>query len=308
MPRDKFAGDSLVSVIMPTYNRPSLTAEAIKSVQNQRYPNWELLVVDDGSTDDTQSVLATFSHDPRIQILFQPNRGQAAARNLGLKHARGDWIAFLDSDDLWLPQKLEAQMSFISSHTEIDVLYGDLELIDFDGNRMDERPTIGRYSGEVWRHLLRDNFVPFSTAVVRTQRLRAIDGFNESLRRADDYDMWLRLSVGSIFQFQPFIGTRYRMAGGRISDDLAGRFDSNLEIIERFLATHPHLLTQREAAAVRSQTHSRFARGFASRGQFRLSLKHALKCVSYRPSSIGSWRTLVATGIEPIRNQFRVRS
>jgi len=297
----------LVSVIIPTYNRPTLTIDAIESVRAQTYPSWELLVVDDGSTDDTLHVLGQLISDRRVHLLSQTNRGQAAARNLGLKHARGDWIAFLDSDDLWLPNKLSDQMSYIATHPDVDVLYGDLELVDLQGVPLDERPSITRHSGRVWRHLLRDNFVPFSTAIVRANLLHQIGGFDETIRRADDYDMWLRLSLLANFQFQPVMGTRYRMAGTRISDNVAGRFQSNLATIERFLDANPTLLSRREMSRVRAETHGRFSRGFADRGDFLKGMHHALRSLSYMPTALGSWRTLVAVAIEPIRRRFRTR-
>jgi glycosyltransferase involved in cell wall biosynthesis len=301
-------GQALVSVVVPTYNRAALLDQAISSVLRQDYRRWELLVIDDGSTDDTAAVLQSYAHEPRIRSFSQPNSGQAVARNRGIQKARGEFVAFLDSDNLWLPHKLGIQMAYLAAHPEVDVLYGDTEIIDIDGRVLPRASTRPRHSGVVWRQLLVDNFVNFNTSVVRTEKLREVGGMDESVRRADDYDLWLRLSTVARFQYLPGVVAQYRVAGARISDNIAGRFESNMAAVERFLASNPDLLSRTEIRAVRARIHQRFARAFSDHGQDRDAWARALAAVGLVPTHGRAWRTLAAVTLAPLRRTRRSTS
>lgn len=298
----------LISVVVPTYNRAALLDQAINSVLQQDYQQWELLVVDDGSTDDTMAVLRTYEKEPRIRGFSQPNSGQAVARNRGLREASGQFIAFLDSDNLWLPHKLATQAAYLASHPEVDVLYGDIETIDIEGRVLAGPSAQARHSGMVWKQLLVDNFVNFNTSVVRTEKLREVGGMDESVRRADDYDLWLRLSTVARFQYLPGVVAQYRVAGARISDNIAGRFESNMAAVERFIQRNPGLLSTGELNQVLSRIHRRFSRAFSERGQYRQACATVLKAIRLSPSDPGAWRTLAAVAVEPMRGRSRRES
>ncbi len=129
---------TLVSVIVPTYNYGHFIGQALKSMQAQTYPHWECVVVDDGSTDDTAEVVARFSDsDRRIKFLRQKNLRQAAARNNGLRNSSGQYVQFLDADDLLEPRKLERQVEYLERHPEVDIVYGDVRF--FNTEDPDER-------------------------------------------------------------------------------------------------------------------------------------------------------------------------
>ncbi len=193
----------LVSVIMPAYNARPYLNEAVCSVLEQDYPNVELLVVDDGSVDGTAEVALT--HGPRVRVLRQQNRGPAAARNLGLRHAKGSLIAFLDADDVWLPGKVSAQVSELQRHPEIGMVFGKFARWESrpDGAFDDPPPPapadasvplVVAHSGWIYNELLFDNIVHIITAMVRRELVEQLGGMDEQLPTGEDYDFWLRLS------------------------------------------------------------------------------------------------------------------
>jgi glycosyltransferase involved in cell wall biosynthesis len=180
----------LVSVIIPTYNRVAFLPEAVASVQSQTFRDLELLVVDDGSTDETRHFLASC---PEARVLRQSSRrGVAAARNRGIAAARGEWLAFLDSDDLWLPAKLTRQMAYLASHPGLLLCQTDETWLR-QGIRVNKPARYRKMAGQIFfPSLLRCMVSP--SAVVMHRRLFADHGgFDEALPAAEDYDLWLRL-------------------------------------------------------------------------------------------------------------------
>ena len=123
----------LVTIITPTYNRAAFLPQAIDGVLAQTYRNFELIVVDDGSTDSTQEMMEGYAEDPRVRYFYQPNQGQSVARNWGLEEARGEYICFLDSDNAWFPDKLEKSLNAFRENPDVDVIYGDYVEIDKAG-------------------------------------------------------------------------------------------------------------------------------------------------------------------------------
>lgn len=291
---DESSTTSLVSVVVPTYNRASLLKQAIDSVLEQTYTTWELLIIDDGSTDDTREIIAKYESDARIKYFVQRNRGQAAARNVGIDKARGEFIAFLDSDNRWITDKLEQQINYLTRHPEVDVVYGDIEEIDLDGSVLGPGPGMSRHSGWVWRPLLIDNFVNFNTSIVRSRKLREVGAMDESVRRGDDYDLWLRLSTVARFHFMPGVVAQYRVAGDRISDNVAARFDSNIAAVQRFFDRNPDLLTASERKRITARIRARFARAFATQREPAQALRMAAMAVWSYPADRRNWRALAA--------------
>lgn len=193
----------LVSVIMPAYNARPYIAEAINSVLEQDYPHVELIVIDDGSRDGTAECAESFGE--RVKVIRQANAGVAAARNKGLAEARGELIAFLDADDVWLPGKLKAQVEYLHAHPETGVVYGVFSRWHAkpDGS-FDPPPSpevsdpqnllIAEHSGWIYTKLLFDNIVHIITAMVRREVVEKLTGFDQSLPTGEDYDFWLRMS------------------------------------------------------------------------------------------------------------------
>jgi glycosyltransferase involved in cell wall biosynthesis len=182
-----------VSVIIPTYNSASFLRETIESVLGQTYSDFEVIVVDDGSTDETERVMRSFG--ARVSYVKQENRGVSAARNHGIKLARARYVAFLDSDDLWVPQKLAEQIPLLDEDPEIGLVYSDWAVVSKRGatepSFHTSRPAA---SGHVFNELVQTGFILTSGTVVRRSCLDDVGDFDESLSVAEDYDLWLRIS------------------------------------------------------------------------------------------------------------------
>ncbi len=181
----------LVSVIIPTYNRGWIIGEAVDSVLAQEYPNTELIVVDDGSTDATDAVLAAYGD--RIRLLRQKNRGVSAARNAGIRAAAGELIAFLDSDDLWLPAKLGRQVAFFRQHPDAVACQTEETWIR-NGVRVNPGKRHRKPSGMIFIHSLELCLVSPSAVMIRRKLFDQVGLFDEDLPACEDYDMWLRIS------------------------------------------------------------------------------------------------------------------
>ncbi len=194
-----------VSVILPTYNRAPLLARAILSVLRQTYQDFELIVVDDGSTDATPDVLAAFDDERLVYLRQASNQGPAAARNIGLQHSRGQYIAFQDSDDEWRPEKLERQVPALSAAPcAVGVVYSRFQWVQ--GARTGLIPSPGllrqtRREGDLRQVLARGNFITLQAAIVRRACFEKVGGFDERLWRLEDWELWLRIAAHYQFRY-----------------------------------------------------------------------------------------------------------
>lgn len=194
-----------VSVIIPTFNATCTIAKAVESVLAQTFRDLEIIVVDDGSTDDTAAIAAAYRD--RIIYIYQENQERAAARNRGLAEASGEYVAFLDADDLWAPAKLERQVAVLDAHPEVLVVYSQATVIDGAGRpRLSGyRPrTLGSGPDEpafMLDRLVLSNCVPMSTSVARLTAVRESGGFDVRFRYPEDWDLWLRLASRGRFTF-----------------------------------------------------------------------------------------------------------
>jgi glycosyltransferase involved in cell wall biosynthesis len=181
----------LISVIIPTYNRAGVVEEAVDSVLAQEYNDFELIVVDDGSTDNTSEALAPYGDD--VTVLFQENKGVSAARNRGIAKASGRYIAFLDSDDLWLPGKLSAQVEFFNERPDALICQTE-EVWVRNGIRVNPGKRHKKPSGMIFEPSLELCLVSPSAVMIRRDLLERAGGFDETLPACEDYDLWLRIS------------------------------------------------------------------------------------------------------------------
>jgi len=181
----------IITVIIPVYNRPAFVKEAIQSVLDQTWSNLEIIVVNDGSTDNTPLVLQSFGD--KIRIIHQENKGVSAARNTGIKHSDSNWIAFLDSDDIWLPEKLSAQMHFFENHPDAKICQTE-EIWIKNGKRLFPKKKHKKKSGMIFEHCLPLCIVSPSAVMIHREMFDLVGTFDESLPACEDYDLWLRIS------------------------------------------------------------------------------------------------------------------
>ena len=187
----------VVSVIIPTYNRALWLRECLEAVFAQHFQNFEVIVVDDGSRDETRSVLAGYLD--KLILISQENRGVSAARNRGIAMAGGEYIAFCDSDDLWLPDKLSTQISFFQNYPQKIACYTD-EIWVRNGVRVNPCKHHRKSSGWIFDRALELCIVSPSSVVMHRKFFEKVGNFDESLPACEDYDLWLRASVHFPFQ------------------------------------------------------------------------------------------------------------
>lgn len=229
-----------VSVVMPVFNVAAFVKLAVSSVLNQTLTDLELIVVDDGSTDGTVEALRSFC-DKRLRIVTQLNAGSSAARNTGLKMSAAPYVAFIDGDDLWAPQKLALHTEFLHSHPDVDLSFSYSSVIDEDG------ASTGRFSRPVkgyisFRELLIENVVHNGSAVVlRREALDKAGWFDVALRSAVDHDVWLRVALTrphNIYCISEFL-TYYRIREGQITKDWRRMEQSWRTLIEKMRRLAP---------------------------------------------------------------------
>ena len=180
-----------VSVVIPTHNRRKTLTGAVESVRSQTFRDWELLIVDDGSSDGTYRDWSE-SGDPRIRCLRTEHRGVSAARNLGIQQARFPWIAFLDSDDTWLPKKLETQLKALESNPDHLAVHSD-EIWIRRGRRVNPKKIHRKYGGWVYRYSLPRCVISPSSILVSRKLLDRCGAFDEDFAVCEDYELWLRM-------------------------------------------------------------------------------------------------------------------
>ncbi len=212
--------ETLVSVIIPTFNSELYVKVAVESVLLQAYRDVEVIVVDDGSTDGTRDVLKEYIDSGEIKYIYQKNNGPASARNSGIKNSSGEFIAFLDADDIWLSNKLERQISLFDSSPDVGLVYSDMEFFGahLRFNRYSEMLKRRMCRGRVYKELVLENFIPTSTVIVRRNVLDDVGFFDDSGKYiGEDYDLWLRVARKYEIDFVEDILVKYRIHSGKMS-------------------------------------------------------------------------------------------
>lgn len=286
------AGD-LVSVVIATYNMGHYLPQAVQSVLGQSYGNVDVQIVDDGSTDDTPAIVGRWDNHPRVCVHRQTNGGQARAKNQGVALSRGPFVAFLDADDVWLPQKLARQMPLFQGRPEVGVVYSDYECMDGEGRPLPKGPT-HMHRGRISGALLVENFVSFPTAVVRRECLERHGVFDETLGMGIDYDLWLRLSAHYQFDFIADPTVRYRIWAGQMSKNYRKRYESGIRIMQNFLDNNPGAVNR--AVARRAWAHTYTGRGNSTLWQEknrRAAFEDYLRALSFRPTYWPAWRSML---------------
>lgn len=204
-----------VSVIIPAYNHARFLGEALESVLAQTYKDCEIVVVDDGSTDDTRTVATSYA--PRVRYYFQPHGGEGNARNAGIRVTSGRYVAFLDADDTWAPEKLAKQVAYLDAHPEVGVVFTSYLKTDEAGKPLTVEPKRFPYTRSAFETMLIWPYGSMNVAVVRRTCLDRVGGFDETLLFGTDWDIWLRVAqhYGMANLDQPL--ATYRQSAGSVS-------------------------------------------------------------------------------------------
>jgi teichuronic acid biosynthesis glycosyltransferase TuaG len=285
--------EPVVSVVMPAYNAARYIEASINSSLAQTMSSLEVIVVDDGSTDDTTEIVSGYGE--KVRLLTQQNAGVAAARNRAIEEATGEWIAFLDSDDIWFPDKLQRQLegadSKAWSHTDY-VFIGT----EFDGT-VRSTDTSSKYGGEVTPRLLVENFIGTSTVLARKNLLIEMGGFAKDLRAISDWDLWLRMSAKFPLDYIGEVLAEYRIHQAAMSRSARKTLPYHHEVIERAFASggpgedYPHL--KRKALANSYAICSMVARRSADPT---FALQCALSSLRHEPFKLHRWKSFASSG------------
>lgn len=235
----------IVSVVVTCYNYGKFVAGCLDSLQKQTFSDFEVIVVDDGSTDNSAEQIRPFLQDSRFRYIKQKNWGQANAKNRGIKESKAELIAFLDADDQWKPKKLEKQIPLFARQ-EVGVVYSRASHIDTEGKPL-PMVSSGQYlhprRGKLTEYLIYDNFIPFSSVIVRKDCFDAFGIFNESLAMGIDWDLWLRFSTKVYFDYIDKKLLLYRVGhSDQMSKNLLERFRCADKIVAKFLMEFPKVL------------------------------------------------------------------
>jgi glycosyltransferase involved in cell wall biosynthesis len=230
----------LISVVIPTFNHAQYVRETVESVKAQTFGDYEIIVVNDGSPDNTAQVLSSYVASGDIRYFEQPNLGQATARNLGIRHARGEFIALLDDDDLWPADRLEWQVDVLRREARVAVIGGAVQLIDEQGLHVGAAPI---EDGEVrFESLFRGS--PFwspGQTLIRADALRQVGGLDSRVWGGDDMDLWFRLARRAVIRTIPRLALRYRVHSQNASRNVARMYLNLRAVMESHLrwVAHP---------------------------------------------------------------------
>lgn len=270
-----------VSVIIPCFNAADFIGATIESVLRQTRPAAEILVIDDGSTDESARVLESFSD--RIRVLRKPNGGPASARNLGLRQATGDYLAFLDSDDLWEEEKLERQLAEFDAHPETGLLFSEAWMFREVGGARSVMARIGYTGDPSFRQLLFGDYIPNSTVVIRRQVADAVGPLNErrELIGVEDYEYWLRIARRFRLRGMAAPLAWYRIREGNLMGtgaDIEKGLRLALAAIGEIEAHHAEIWEEHgvDRARLMARLHLRAGHAWKKRGEWRRWLEHTI--------------------------------
>lgn len=281
----------IISVIIPTYNRGNYLCSAIKSVLNQTFEDFEIVVVDDASTDNTRQVVDKFD-DKRIRyIRHKENKGGSAARNTGIKRSKAKFIAFLDDDDLWMPSKLEKQLDLINTNLETGAVYTGICIL----NKSDKiiRFESSSFTGSIFPHILKKNYVGgCSQLLVRKECFNRIGLFDENLLAGQDWDMWIRLAKHYQFDYvnEPLV--LYRVHDRRISTNPRAQMQAMKFMFKKFSKDLNISDNHREILGF---WHYRFGIFYCACGDLGKGKKEFVKAITNDPYSIIYYIRLLAS-------------
>jgi glycosyltransferase involved in cell wall biosynthesis len=282
----------LISTIIPVYNGSDFLKEAIECVLEQTLQDFELIIIDDGSTDLTADIAKSY-HDARIKYHYQTNQGLSRARNAGIKQAKGKYLAFLDCDDIWLPEKLETQLIQFESNSEAGLVYCATQIYDTNNRLVKYLPTV--FEGNILKSLLMGNFITGSASSVMVPRV-VIDNvglFDETLGTCEDWDLWLRIAA-----LYPIIAVRKPLVRLLTRPDSLGKNieavrDDSFKLIDKAFATYASHLRYMKNQAF-AQIHFTAGIAFGTVGIQQAARHEFMACLRLSPLNFSAlWRLVI---------------
>ena len=289
-----------VSVIIPCFNAEKYIEQTLNSVLNQTFPANEIIVVDDGSSDNSVNILKTFG--TKIRLITQPNSGVSAARNNGIKHAFGEWIAFVDSDDIWTQDKLQQQISSIG-----DKQWSHTNSLYFGANqngKTTRSDLTTLHSGMVFEPLLVENFITTSTVLIKKETLIHYGCFDEELFAMEDWFLWLKIAKTEPLHYCPEVLTEYRVHIGSASRNIRDIISQHLCVIEKIYSIDPSdtNLQKRKSSSI-SQSYTICSYIAEEAKDKKLTIYCATKAFLFSPFSIQRIKRLLSSFVIALTNK-----
>ena len=270
-----------ISVIIHTYNNEKFIAETVESVLGQTYKDYEIIVVDDGSEDGTRDALMPYMQ--KIRYHYKENGGIASAKNAGINLSQSEFVAFLDHDDLWVPDKLQLQMEYFKGNPQAGLVYAKYTSFR-DGKELRTKPEKG-YSGWIFKELLAKSFIQTSTVVVKKECLDAVGPYDESFTLGDEYDMFLRISKKYQCGFIDKGLTRYRVHDTNASNNDFLFDNENLGVYKKVYNNFMDLDGEEKRILRKriARYSMKVAEGLNRQGKLEESKKYQKEALSYLP-------------------------
>jgi glycosyltransferase involved in cell wall biosynthesis len=269
-----------VSVIIPTYNRGKLITRAIESVFKQTYRDFEIIIIDDGSKDETPNVLAPYLN--RIKYIYQENRGISAARNQGIRQASGDYIAFLDSDDEWVEDKLAIQVEILDNNKNIGIVHNKLIILNENGEKVGMKPK--KDSGKNFQELVAvGGDLPTSSVITRKECFDKAGLFDEELPTMEDFEMWLRIARSyEVYEVRDIcLAYSYRHQQ-QITKDTIKVYYGLVQMDKKILKTFPDIPV-REVVKRLAKNEYMLSRIYFDKGFYRLAFRNLMEALMCDP-------------------------
>jgi glycosyltransferase involved in cell wall biosynthesis len=282
-----------VDVIIPSFNAAKYLLAAIESVISQTFDDWQILIVDDGSTDTTAEVVAPFLDrlGPKIRYIEQVNRGVSAARNTAILASTAEFLALLDADDVWLPCRLSESLKVLAERPQAGLSYGLIRNMDSEGRPGSSwEGNLGHAEGHIAPYIyMRSVELPSPTITVRRKCIDEVGVFDESLRITEDRDLWLRIAQRHEVEFVPRILALYRSSPGSLTTDPKRMLEAQLKFIRKHYGEEGCGLRSRQAAL--ALCYKQQADNLKMQGRASAALWSSLQAVTLYPLSMGNVRT-----------------
>jgi len=307
-----------VSIIMPVLNGEKFIGEAIQSILAQTYRNYELIVIDDGSTDGTAALVKSFSD--RLELKYVPHpkpQGIAPSMNDGVRHASGDFISFLDHDDAWFPDFLATQVAYLEQHPEVGMVHSDFQTTDVQGNVMEESVARCRHrtrpSGHVFPQLFCDSFIVGNSVLIRKECFARLGMFDESLRWGD-YHMWMRIARNYRVDYVDKVLTKYRQhptqSTRTVSANSPYEDSVGMMALKKIVQLYPEVRQELGAKTIRrrmAELHFEMACTWWSSGVFRNARNGLRKAIRLWPTN-PRYYLLYAASLIPAPHAMALRA
>lgn len=269
-----------VSVIIPTYNRQQLIGRAIRSVLNQTFQDFEIVVIDDGSTDGTKDFITAYKD--KVKYFYQEHKGISTARNRGIVESKGEYVAFLDSDDEWVPEKLSIQVKILNENPRVGIVHNKLIILNERGERVGTKPK--KDSGTNLQQLISEGGdFPTSSILTRSECFKKAGLFDESLPTMEDFEMWLRIAKHyDVYEFKDKCLAFSHWHEGQITKDRIKVFYGLVLLDKRILNEFSNI---EERIIIKRMTKNQYilSRAYYDKGQYRLAFRNLVEAMTTNP-------------------------